>query len=797
MLRLTNPDATLDASHLELIVEHVWTQVAHLASLQTGLELESLVRIYESGLADIRRDYEYVSRAHAEEQAKEAAVFAREDQARERTETTNVSACTKIFSFVVHVGGDGHADAEKEDVRRALVQKAMPEGIRDLRVADAVHTYPGRCYDVSCFYNDGDPSIDAELEYVKTVMEVEPQQAFPESTFGDCVSVSMFRETKNMEASKWNASDVYRTATLMGSPGYSSFAFAIEMDGCEVSGESMLSSLESVLPRGASAMISRDELFHGKRFVTIGSRVPAAKARVARDLINTLHGGVTTVFPDCVNANLVAAQQPQEHNSVLVYKFTLKGHCDENDLALDVKSILPPGSTTTVSVDKGPNEISVIASIPKDYSKHEVESCKDAPEKLKDWCRCFRDITKVDVTDGCSMFACSHHQQGAFGIPLEEQYPIYNRITDIPDHDGPLRLDDSDDDDGGGFMSPPKDSLIAGYQRRSPSTSGSSGLVEALDNVHLEATSPAVPVKDDAKTLPAVISVHAYPSESAAAEEMHLSTKPVKQQRGWRSLLKSLSPSKTKKPSSVIQPDAKDQTDDVVQLTPSLDANMHGASLEEREQVRLQAIMDANIKQIVAQAEFLVHSNTKNLGKALETVQNAAMLLPSWACHAACMEVAEILIKLSHYEEARPFLVEATRAMPENAVAYFRLGNTFFGLNEYDTAARHYYEAIKRSDKNDADFLSKVYINMGIALESVGNLPAAEREYAKAADMATDHHRIHKLLGSVRYALGRYDEAADALEHALRYGKSDFHQHFFQENFLNVVVCLFVLQDCS
>ena len=145
------------------------------------------------------------------------------------------------------------------------------------------------------------------------------------------------------------------------------------------------------------------------------------------------------------------------------------------------------------------------------------------------------------------------------------------------------------------------------------------------------------------------------------------------------------------------------------------------------------------------------------------------MLLPSWACHDACMEVAEILMKSSHYEESRPFLVEATQAMPENAAAYFRLGNTFFGLNEYDLAARHYYEAIKRSDKNDVQFLSKVHINMGIALESLGNLPAAEREYVKAAEMTTDHHRIHKLLGSVRYALGQYEEAADALEHALRY----------------------------
>ena len=120
------------------------------------------------------------------------------------------------------------------------------------------------------------------------------------------------------------------------------------------------------------------------------------------------------------------------------------------------------------------------------------------------------------------------------------------------------------------------------------------------------------------------------------------------------------------------------------------------------------------------------------------------------------------------FEEARPFLFQATKASPRDAMAYFRLGNTYFALNEFDSAARHYYEAIKRCSTEDTDLLTKVHINMGIALESLGNLSAAEREYSKASKLADQHPRVHKLLGSVRSALGNYDGAIEALEQALR-----------------------------
>lgn len=126
-------------------------------------------------------------------------------------------------------------------------------------------------------------------------------------------------------------------------------------------------------------------------------------------------------------------------------------------------------------------------------------------------------------------------------------------------------------------------------------------------------------------------------------------------------------------------------------------------------------------------------------------------------CHYQC-----------RFKEAQPFLRDATLACPEDPLAYFRLGNTYFALNEYETAAKAYFEAYKRCEDSDP-LLVKIHINMGISLESLDNLEAAEREYTKAARKEDQHPRVHKLLGSVRYALGDYDGAIEALEHSLKY----------------------------
>lgn len=110
---------------------------------------------------------------------------------------------------------------------------------------------------------------------------------------------------------------------------------------------------------------------------------------------------------------------------------------------------------------------------------------------------------------------------------------------------------------------------------------------------------------------------------------------------------------------------------------------------------------------------------------------------------------------------------EAAAANPDDALARFRLGNAHFAQHDFMEASRAYFDAMRRADPEDP-LLVKIHINMGISLESESRLEAAEREYAKAAEVAPNHPRVHKLLGSARLAMGDAPKAAAALERALQ-----------------------------
>ena len=112
------------------------------------------------------------------------------------------------------------------------------------------------------------------------------------------------------------------------------------------------------------------------------------------------------------------------------------------------------------------------------------------------------------------------------------------------------------------------------------------------------------------------------------------------------------------------------------------------------------------------------------------------------------------------------FLHGATASLPDDPLAFFRLGNAHFALEEYESASRMFFESLKRCPPND-NLLVKVHINMGISLESQDMLVAAEREYSKASKLAPNHPRVFKLLGSTRYAIRDYEGAIEALREAI------------------------------
>lgn len=254
---------------------------------------------------------------------------------------------------------------------------------------------------------------------------------------------------------------------------------------------------------------------------------------------------------------------------------------------------------------------------------------------------------------------------------------------------------------------------------------------------------------------------------------------------GWRALLDRFSPKKRKvqdppavadgdvqhgnsknAPAPVLGPVGSGTTDGISRpvLTPW--------EIQQKQDAKEWAVMESQVNQILAKLTCVLENaqstSPASLASEISAVQGTASLLPPWARHAAHMEIGERLSQHDMYEEALRSYKEAAAAWPEDPLARFRLGNAHFALFQFHDASRSYFDALRRCNEGDP-LLVKVHINMGISLESEGLMEAAEREYGRASMLAPNHPRVHKLLGSARYACGDYNGAAEALKKALEY----------------------------
>lgn len=777
---MVNPECKLSEEALALVAQQVWYEY-RAYTCEEGLDEAGFLEIYARGEADARRDVAYVRRALAEARRK--------------------GCVDRSLSFVVHVQSQRGSAVNSVTVQRAL-EGALPDGMKGRVVVDeGVETHPrGQAFGVSCMYRGEDVGAD-EFAYVKGVLELEPTQVFAGSVFGEDVVASMFREdslageiqdTKNagddhreIVAYRRVAVGVMRAAEMMGSAGQSSMAFAV-VDGQGDGGSGLASVLAEAMPKGAAVVVCREiggpqpvsGMQTNGKIVTVAIRVPTARVRDAKKAIE-----------DVVKRSS-AMETFRERRSVLVCTITLHDHwrSEVGSFVDDVASILPAGANVGLLSEGNTasgvaNTIQILATLPKDSMQREVEIYKErlaSAIDLTDWCRASEDVRRVEVADG------------THALRLAEESTNLGRTS-------------STSSNRDAVMSP----VVAGYERQSPSDSGSSlGLLEVREiGVVAESKRDGAVGLDGADAKNAsdtrrVITVNTFIPGPNDTPKPPLRIKTAG--GGWRGFLKSLSPRKKSRAEHARQEDiggggapdvedigrkestvGKDKINNVVHMPSSSMEDANASRGESREE----AVMNANIAQIVAQVEYAVsslsagdgarvgtrHAQVGNAGvkpngavSNLESALHAALLLPSWACSVACMKSAEVLIKAGLFEEARPFLVGATHATPEDPLVYFRLGYTYFGLNDFDSAARYFYEAIRRCTQHDGKLLVKIHINMGIALESMGNLTTAEREYSKAAVMDEEHPRVHKLLGSVRYALGNYEGAAEALERALK-----------------------------
>lgn len=762
LLHHVNPDSGLSGEQVELIVEEIWAQFGDYVDKDGGLLFDGLIKLYSDGYADLQRDYELILEAYRPPSKKgvadregawveqgmlgEAVQRQKQDALGGKVVNKEVddvkelkeSEGMKLEEYVVGTGLEQAQEMEQglvilgvqiedpspaktlEDIRQDIFE-ALQDGLplrSTVTVLPGICTYSGYAYGVSCVFDKSGVQKE-ELEYLKAVLEAEPEQIFPVSLFGDRVKVIVAKDCKaegrfTLEIAE-SMAECLKASEMMGAPEMSSFScvFWGSASNQNSLATTLLNAFEESLPNGSAAKVAYMCRLEDGTLITIGGRAPIEKSKAANAVLLSMKNNPKSAFNISSihgKIDMIAEQSPLQRGTVIFYEFKLKNqYTSKNlskvamDLLQDTQLILPPGSLTelipTNTSHRKTDTIQLVAKLPDRSKKFEVDSFIEAPKSLHEWSGAAHLVASIRSTTGDALIGCQVSGENGFGLSYAQEYEmsedqsetpggsnsrksrspfslskIFGRrkilSPDIPDHEGPLPLSDSDEEyhAHNDQLTPPQASLIAGYQRRSPTSSGSSGLADALDNYPAIDSQPADdPLKDEAgKLSTTVISVHAFPSSKENVSDrprdnvdmdIAVEVRPkhgqamTNDKSSWKSFLRSISPKKKRKSKlDTIELDAETKAKAIKesdQIIPSVPEKLQYAEgmpddWKRRENARLAAIIEANIKQIISQAEHVISSGSRDFDQ-FDGIMKAISLLPPWAAHSANMEVAEIL----------------------------------------------------------------------------------------------------------------------------------------------------------
>lgn len=141
------------------------------------------------------------------------------------------------------------------------------------------------------------------------------------------------------------------------------------------------------------------------------------------------------------------------------------------------------------------------------------------------------------------------------------------------------------------------------------------------------------------------------------------------------------------------------------------------------------------------------------------------------------LTLALAYIAMNRGEWARTELDRLVRENPTTAIYHYWLARIDYDERRYASAAA----ALKRAIDLDPGF-TKAYDNLGLALEATGDFEEALKNYGAAVTLnrKSPQPSLWPPLnrGNLLSRLGRYDEAAESLKEALRYGPKFAQAHF-------------------
>lgn len=155
-------------------------------------------------------------------------------------------------------------------------------------------------------------------------------------------------------------------------------------------------------------------------------------------------------------------------------------------------------------------------------------------------------------------------------------------------------------------------------------------------------------------------------------------------------------------------------------------------------------------------------------GKHAESEKQAQALLASAPDSAKAWKVMGVLLHALK-KDAIPALSKAVELAPDDAEAYYNLGNALKELGRFDDAVANYLRAL--AIKPD---YAEAYGVMGAALTALGQLDAALASLRLAQQFKPDYAEAYNDLGNALQGLGLIDEAVLSYRRALDI-KPDFH----------------------
>ena len=120
------------------------------------------------------------------------------------------------------------------------------------------------------------------------------------------------------------------------------------------------------------------------------------------------------------------------------------------------------------------------------------------------------------------------------------------------------------------------------------------------------------------------------------------------------------------------------------------------------------------------------------------------------------MEKGASLMNSRDFYAAIKTFQEALIGDPDNAIAYYRLGDAYREIKDYDQAVLHYQKALQL-----APTYSDAYNNLGFTYELMSNFDEAVRNYRKAVECDDKYAGAYYNLGNIYYRGQDYRQAIE------------------------------------